>query len=93
MWCNDCIHNLISKLTPNDIYVLYKLADKSTVQTGESKNEIFKDLKDVMSAFQLQQALMRMDLIGLVDSQRQGRVIHYHITNNGSAVLQILDSE
>ncbi len=90
--CINCISGLIDKLTPNDIYVLHELKDKTTAQTGETKKELFNELKDVMTVFQLQQALMRLGLLGFIGSQRYGRTIHYHITPSGLAVLDILSS-
>lgn len=88
--CTNCISGLTEKLTPNDIYLLHELKDKTTAQTGESKKNIYKELESVMTIFQLQQAIMRMKLLGFIGSQRYGKTIYYHITASGLVVLDIL---
>lgn len=93
MFCNQCTINIIEKLTPNDIYLLHELQERNTPQTGKTRKEILNSLKESMSVFQLQQAIMRMELLGLVGSQKQGISRCYHITESGIYALSYLDSK
>ena len=88
--CSDCISGVLDKLTPNDIYLLHELKDKTTAQLGDSRKTLYDALKEVMSTFQLQQAIIRMELLGLIGTQKYGNAMHYYITDTGLVVLDIL---
>ena len=91
--CSNCVLKLIDKLAPNDIYLLHKLQEKITAQLGESRTELYSELKDVMSMFQLQQAIMRMELLGFIGTRKYGKTMHYYITDSGLLVLDILSKK
>lgn len=91
--CRSCLMEIISKLTPNDVYVLYRLRDKTDGKTGENRSQLYEALADRMSIFQLSQALMRMELLGFINSFKVGKTFNYYITNNGLAVLEILSKQ
>lgn len=88
--CPNCIEKITEKLTPNDIYVLHQLQDKAVAQTGETKKEIFESLEDSMTDFQLYQALMRMEFLGFIGTQKRGRSMIYYIKESGIIALNIL---
>ena len=92
MLCEQCVLSVISKLVPNDIFILNQLKDKVVPLAGVTRGDLSKALNDLMSDFQIQQALMRMDLIGFVGSQQQGRIWVYHITPDGLLALEYLKS-
>lgn len=91
MLCNRCIEQIVKKLTPNDIYVLHELKDRVAAQTGANREELFKNLKNTMSIFQLSQSLMRLELVGLIDGMKIGKFTFYHITSEGLTALDILN--
>ncbi|NLZ52087.1 MAG: hypothetical protein GX892_02880 [Thermoanaerobacteraceae bacterium] len=90
--CSNCISEVLDKLTPNDIYLLHELKERTTAQLGDTRQGILERLSKVMSVFQLQQALIRMELLGLIGKQRYGKTMHYYITDSGLLVLEILSS-
>jgi hypothetical protein len=92
MLCRKCIEQVVKKLTPNDIYVLHELKDSVVVQTGASKKELLESLKNIMSIFQLSQALMRLELVGFVDGMKIGKSTAYYITSEGLLALDILSN-
>lgn len=91
--CPKCTEQVVSKLTPNDVYLLHELKDKTTAQTGATRDEVFAKLKDTMSVFQLGQSLMRMEFVGFISSLKSGKTTYYHITQSGIVVLNILSNQ
>jgi predicted transcriptional regulator len=91
--CKNCLEQIISKLTPNDVYVLYRLRDKTNGMTGDTRSQIFETLSDRMSVFQLSQSLMRLELVGLIGEFKAGKNTLYFITQNGQSVLGILSNQ
>lgn len=92
MLCSQCLNKLVNKLTPKDIYVLYDLKS-TTPQSGETRSEINERLHENMSIFQLAQSLMRVELLGLVDELKSGKIIYYFITSEGKEILNILSKK
>lgn len=90
MLCDHCLERTMKKLTPNDVFVLHELKDYQTPQTGAVKAEIYDSLIDTLSHFQLTQALMRLELLGLIGSMRVGRQTFYYCTDSGHSMLELL---
>jgi len=90
--CESCLHEILEKLTTNDIYVLYNLKECADVHAGLTKSDIKKKLTGSnISDFQLRQSLMRLQLVSLIKTTYAGRKSPTHsITEEGLYALNLI---
>jgi len=88
--CNGCIMQVLKKLTNIDVSVLSYLSDKTFAQTGESRAQILKTSGINASSFQIAQALMRLEIVGLINTVKSGKRENHYITTAGLKALDTL---
>lgn len=82
------LERILPKLTPNDIYVLHTLSDKTTPQLGMTRSEI-KNNTD-KSDFNIFLCINRLELVGFINTLKVERTNQYSISYLGLKVLEIL---
>ena len=85
------LQRIIRKLTPNDIYILHALREKTTPQLGLTRDEIKSDTDK--SDFNIFLSINRLELVDLIDTLKVGKTNQYSISDLGIRVLEILSNE
>jgi len=84
------MQNVLKRLTSVDVMVLNYLSDKVYPQIGESRAQILAFSGIGISSFQLSQALMKLEVLGFVNSLKVGKTHNYYIASAGTKILNLL---
>lgn len=90
MLCDNCLNYFINKLHPSDLVILEYLNNKEayTPQFSISTKFIQKDTE--LSIHHTQNALLRLETLGMIDQARGHRSNKYFITKCGRKALSFI---
>lgn len=97
MYCKDCLKIILQKLNSNDIVILEFLANENATipQCSLSWAAVCEKIIDgeSMSSNNVYTSLKRLNIFGLVETQKWTRKNKYYITTDGINILSLVQNK